>query len=89
MQPFLVPVCLGVAWVIIILSVLTVWSAIRDSVAQAKRMHQIPCAHCQFFTNDHRLKCTVHPAIANSENAIDCPDYCPRHQTISTHQKVA
>jgi hypothetical protein len=40
-------------------------------------MHEIPCNGCQFFTNDYRLKCTVHPQIANSEAAINCRDYQP------------
>jgi RNA polymerase subunit RPABC4/transcription elongation factor Spt4 len=41
-------------------------------------MHQIPCHNCQFFTNNYRLKCTVHPSIANTEEAIDCSDYQPK-----------
>ncbi|WP_348251226.1 hypothetical protein [Leptolyngbya subtilissima] len=38
-------------------------------------MHKIPCAECRYFTNDHRLKCPIHPKIALSESAIDCPDF--------------
>jgi hypothetical protein len=38
-------------------------------------MHQIPCSRCGFFTNNYRLKCTVHPLAANTEAAIDCTDY--------------
>ena len=53
------------------------WTTLRDGVARAKQMHEIPCTGCQFFTNDYRLKCTVNPHFANSENAIDCPDYRP------------
>ncbi|WP_322744170.1 MULTISPECIES: hypothetical protein [unclassified Coleofasciculus] len=52
-------------------------------------MHQIPCAYCQFFTNDHRLKCTVNPSIASSENAINCRDYCPVNKQIPTNQNLA
>ncbi|BAU67270.1 hypothetical protein STA3757_46810 [Stanieria sp. NIES-3757] len=48
---------------------------ILDAVARAKQMHQIPCTQCRFFTNDHRLKCTIQPQIANTEQAIDCSDY--------------
>jgi hypothetical protein len=43
----------------------------------AKTMHQIPCARCRYFTNDYRLKCSVHPQIANTEGAINCRDYQP------------
>ena len=53
--------------------------AMLDIVARAKQMHQIPCTKCRFFTTDYRLKCTVQPHIANTEQAIDCSDYqCDR-----------
>lgn len=55
-----------------------VWSlisAILDVVARARQMHRVPCTKCRFFTRDYRLKCTVRPHIANTEQAIDCPDY--------------
>ncbi|MDJ0571308.1 MAG: hypothetical protein QNJ53_19965 [Pleurocapsa sp. MO_192.B19] len=45
-----------------------------DTVARARKMHQIPCTKCRFFTGDYRLKCTVNPSIANTEEAINCPD---------------
>jgi hypothetical protein len=76
-QPFLVPICFCLTWGLILLVLLTIGSAIRHSVATAKRMHQIPCTQCQFFTDDYRLKCTVNPSIANTEAAINCLDYCP------------
>lgn len=61
-------------------SVLTVcvWSLLSlllDAVARAKQMHKIPCTNCRFFTNNHSLKCTVNPCIANTEAAIECSDY--------------
>ncbi len=65
----------------------TIAKAVRDTIAQAQRMHQIPCAYCQFFTNDHRLKCTIHPHLANSESAIDCPDYRP-HQMAQEIDRI-
>ncbi|MEH1962815.1 MAG: hypothetical protein V7L05_23760 [Nostoc sp.] len=77
-QPLLVPICFVVAWTVIILVVLSLWAAARDSVTTAKQMHQIPCTGCQFFTDNYRLKCTVHPSIANTEEAINCSDYQPK-----------
>lgn len=50
-------------------------SFILDAIAQGKRMHQVPCSKCRFFTGDYRLKCTVNPAVANTEQAIGCGDY--------------
>lgn len=74
-QPLLVPLCFIFAWGTVILCGWTLWSALRDATARARQMHEIPCPSCRFFTNDHRLKCTVQPRIANTESAIDCPDY--------------
>lgn len=54
------------------------WSIIRsalDAIAQAQRMHQIPCTKCLFFTGDYHLKCTINPSTANTEQAIGCSDY--------------
>ncbi|MEA5627429.1 hypothetical protein [Nostoc sp. UHCC 0251] len=77
-QPLLIPICFVVAWTVTILVVLSLWTAARDSVATAKQMHQIPCTGCQFFTDNYRLKCTVRPSIANTEEAIHCLDYQPK-----------
>ncbi|WP_320073136.1 hypothetical protein [Nostoc sp. MG11] len=77
-QPFLVPICFVVAWTVTILVVWSLWTTARDSVSTAKQMHQIPCTNCQFFTDDYRLKCTVHPSTANTEEAINCIDYQPK-----------
>ena len=77
LQPILVPLCLVSAWAIVVLVGWSLWAALRDGVQNAQRMHQIPCANCEFFTGDYHLKCTVHPSRALSEAAIHCPDYEP------------
>ncbi|MGJ3251711.1 MAG: hypothetical protein ACFE0J_11335 [Elainellaceae cyanobacterium] len=76
-QPIISPVCFVLAWALILLGAWSVWSALRDSISNAKRMHQIPCADCQFFTNIHYLKCPIHPSTALSEDAIGCTDFEP------------
>ncbi|HYW18977.1 MAG TPA: hypothetical protein VE956_06600 [Nodularia sp. (in: cyanobacteria)] len=81
-QPLLVPICFVAAWTVIILFVWSLFSAARDGVTTAKQMHQIPCANCQFFTNNYRLKCTVHPSTASTEEAIHCCDYQPKTNTM-------
>lgn len=55
----------------------SLWTALRDAVARSRQMHQIPCAHCQFFTSNYHLKCPVHPKTALTEEAIHCADYEP------------
>ncbi|MEH1951382.1 MAG: hypothetical protein V7K77_31180 [Nostoc sp.] len=77
-QPLIIPISFITAWTVTILVMLSLWTAARDSVATAKQMHQIPCTGCQFFTDNYRLKCTVRPSIANTEEAINCLDYQPK-----------
>ncbi|NJO78359.1 MAG: hypothetical protein HC827_07415 [Cyanobacteria bacterium RM1_2_2] len=74
-QPLFVPICFISAWLLVGAVTWTAWAAIRDTVSTAKKLHEIPCANCQFFTNTHFLKCPVHPKSALSTDAIDCPDY--------------
>ncbi|MEM9004762.1 MAG: hypothetical protein AAGE59_14720 [Cyanobacteria bacterium P01_F01_bin.86] len=74
-QPFLVPICFVVAWAVFAMGIWSLWTAIRDSVKRAHRMHQIPCSQCQYFSGNYLLKCPVHPGEALSEEAIGCPDF--------------
>lgn len=78
LRPFLVPICFFCAWGLMLMIGWSLWTTIRDSVSTSKRLHQIPCPDCQYSTGDYRLKCTVQPSIANSEEAIDCLDYQPK-----------
>ncbi len=77
-RPFLGVICLISAWLILALLVLSVWRFVTEGWARVRYLHQIPCSGCQFFTGDYRLKCTIHPAIANSEEAIYCADFLQR-----------
>ncbi|WP_337906916.1 hypothetical protein [Iningainema tapete] len=52
----------------------------RYGIATVKRLHQIKCADCQFFTGDYHLKCTVHPSFALTEEAINCSDFYPHYR---------
>jgi hypothetical protein len=55
-----------------------VWSIFQAAAVarvQLRRMHQVPCDRCIYFTNSSHLKCTVHPCKALTENAIDCRDF--------------
>lgn len=61
--------------------VLFVWSsaiALVKGIQQVRCLHQIPCADCDFFTNNYRLKCTVRPCVACTEDAIGCTDFEPK-----------
>jgi hypothetical protein len=75
LQPILVPLCFVVAWTTIGFVVWSLWAAMRDSLRRAKRMHQIPCSECQYFSGNYLLKCPLHPKEALSEAAIGCRDF--------------
>jgi hypothetical protein len=50
----------------ITLMFLFLWSvsvALREGVHQIKRLHQIPCSDCEFFTYDYRLKYTARAVL--------------------------
>jgi hypothetical protein len=82
----LVPFCFISAWIFVALLGWSLWDTTRTSLNYAARMHQVPCAHCQFFTGEYRLKCTIHPLDALSEAAIGCPDY---QDAIAFTQRVS
>jgi hypothetical protein len=68
-------VCCFSAWLLIFTSVWKVWKTTKTGWSHLKKLHSIPCANCQFFTGDYRLKCTVNPMDALTESALDCRDY--------------
>ncbi|MDJ0729204.1 MAG: hypothetical protein QNJ33_04350 [Crocosphaera sp.] len=74
-QPLIIPLCLITAWVFMLMLASSVIGMLIDVIKRAKKMHKIPCSHCQYFTNDYRLKCPVNPFQANTEAAINCKDY--------------
>ncbi|MEB3884716.1 hypothetical protein LKE08_14890 [Lyngbya sp. CCY1209] len=55
--------------------ILAIIVAVKEGLDRLKKLHQIPCSRCAFFTGDYRLKCTIHPCKALSEEAIGCLDY--------------
>ncbi len=63
------------ACLLIYLFISSLVSPLLAAFAQAKRMHQIPCSNCRFFSGNYILKCTVRPTAANTEEAINCLDY--------------
>ncbi|MFH7241300.1 MAG: hypothetical protein ACHWZW_00470 [Spirulina sp.] len=74
-RPFLVPLCFVIAWGLVAMTVWQLIAVTRDGMQRARRMHQIPCADCRYFTNSPFLKCPLHPQTALSEAAIGCDDY--------------
>lgn len=42
-------------------------------------LHQVPCRNCRYFSSNHYLQCAVQPSVVLTEQATNCPDYCPKH----------
>lgn len=74
-------VCIIATWIFITFFGWSCWLAAKDGITAVKRLHQIPCSTCQFFTGNYYLKCPVHPKVALSEEAINCSDYYPNGST--------
>ncbi|MEL7495484.1 MAG: hypothetical protein AAGJ95_16185, partial [Cyanobacteria bacterium J06554_11] len=58
----------------------------KRGVNQLKQMHAVPCSQCAYFTGDYRLKCTVNPLTALTEDAISCLDYEPARTAESGYR---
>ncbi|WP_225895745.1 hypothetical protein [Dendronalium phyllosphericum] len=79
--------CAFFAWASLILFFCSVCLTWNKGATYLKSLHQIPCSACEYFTNDHRLKCTVHPKKACSEQAINCIDFEPKTSACNACQK--
>ena len=82
LQPVFRLVCFVTIWGLFFMMLWSMWKAACIGIANVKRLHQIPCADCRFFTNDFRLKCTVHPTCALTEEAINCSDFCLKNRPV-------
>ena len=89
LQPYLTPICILVAWGLVILVVWQLVTAVRDGVNQVQPLHQIPCAACRFFTNSHHLKCPVNPTMAMTQAAIGCGDFECADAMLAARQRQA
>lgn len=63
------------AWGLTVFCTFTLWKSLTKGAKIVQRLHQIPCANCQYFTENYVLKCTVHPSEALTESAVNCQDY--------------
>ncbi len=76
-QSLVASICFICAWSLVFLFVWSTFKTTREGLHYVNKLHQIPCSGCAFFTNDYRLKCTVNPITALSEDAINCCDFEP------------
>jgi hypothetical protein len=71
------------AWTVLALGLVQVLRMLTEGTAHARRLHQIPCADCQYFSGDYTLKCALHPSRAGTLEAIDCGDFADRRLSAS------
>jgi hypothetical protein len=64
-----------IAWGVVGLAIAQIYRMFTEGTAHARRLHQIPCAGCQYFSGDYTLKCALHPHRAGTLEAIDCIDF--------------
>jgi hypothetical protein len=62
-------------WALALAFVVAILLAVEDGLQRLKRLHQIPCYRCRYYTGSHYLKCPVNPLSACSEAALHCKDY--------------
>ena len=74
-QPAIPFVCAAVAWGLVAAIAFSFITTTRRSIANLRKVHQVPCSRCAFSSADYRLKCSVHPTEAFSEEAIGCYDF--------------
>lgn len=85
LRPIIAPLYFFTICALIFLMLRSIWMSACIGIAKVKRLHQIPCANCRFFTDDFRLKCTLHPIDALTEEAINCSDFYPKHRPTHRH----
>ncbi|HIK33867.1 MAG TPA: hypothetical protein IGS17_12360 [Oscillatoriales cyanobacterium M59_W2019_021] len=52
-----------------------IFRAIEDATSRLKKLHQVPCNRCLYFSGCYQLKCAVHPDKALTEEALFCQDF--------------
>jgi hypothetical protein len=74
------------AWSLLVLSLYSVLQTLISGIKYVRKLHKIPCANCEYFTNDYRLKCTVNPTKACTEDAICCIDFAIKTSACNASQ---
>jgi hypothetical protein len=53
---------------------------LQQHLFSLKPPHNVLCHHCQYFSHNAYLKCTVHPSTVLTEQTLNCLDYSPNSQ---------
>lgn len=66
-------------WAVFLLLFHKIRSHTDDKIyLNSKILQKVPCKKCQFFANNHYLKCAVKPDTVLTEKAMNCGEYAPK-----------
>jgi hypothetical protein len=75
----LTPLGLVLLWAISLVIFQKIRSNLDNKVVfKINTLEKVPCKNCQFFCNNHYLKCAVKPDIVLTEAAMQCWEYSPK-----------
>ncbi len=80
----LAPLGFILVWVIFLLVFHKIRTYRDDKVyVKSDFLTKVPCKKCQFYANNHYLKCAVKPDSVLTEKAVDCSEYTPKKKGFS------
>jgi hypothetical protein len=75
----LTPVSLVFSWIIFFIILRKIRTILDNKmVFTVNNLQQVPCKNCQFYANNHYLKCAVQPSLVLTEEAKNCSEYSPK-----------
>ncbi|BAZ68484.1 MAG: hypothetical protein KME28_25785 [Pelatocladus maniniholoensis HA4357-MV3] len=83
------------------LAFIIIWAVFLVFMSKMRRLSQenklffaihtsrkVPCRKCHYFSQNHHLNCAVQPSIVLTEEASNCPDYCPKQGKASQQKSL-
>lgn len=78
------PIGFAFSWVIFFIILRKVRTFLDNKmVFTINSSHRVPCKNCQYFSNNHYLKCAVNPCVVLTEEAQNCSEYSPKKGMFS------
>lgn len=81
----LTPVALVFSWVVFFVVLRKLRSLLEAKmVFPVKGANQLPCKNCQYYANNHYLRCAVQPSVVLTEESKNCSEYLPKKDKADT-----
>lgn len=81
---YLSPLGFMFSWVVFFLVLRKVRNYMDNKmVFSVRSSHKDICKNCQYYANNHYLKCAVQPSLVLTEAAKDCSEYSPKKRIFS------